>query len=215
MPKEIFILGINSSSRGKRGFTDKLLQQVLDGAERFGAKTKTIYLADKNIKPCDGKCSDSLKSCKYPCPIKDDVNGILKEILNADGVVFGTPTYWFSMSGLMKNLLDRMTCLENNGYLCEGKIAGFVAVEEVSGAISAILPLAGALSHMGFIIPPYAMICSNHEEIKNKKGWVFWDTGLLGKNMVMLAGLQKEMQVSYDYPKKWYKNKNVSSRAKV
>lgn len=220
MEKEkIFILGINSSSRGKRGMTEKLLKQVLSSAEKFGARTKIIHLANKKIKPCDGKCSDSLEKCKYPCPIKDDVQVIFKEILKADGIVFGVPAYWFNVPGQMKNLIDRMTCLENDGYLCEGKIAGFVAPEQVAGGLNAILSIAATLSHMGFVIPPYSMIFSRQEEVANKNGWVFWDTHLLGKNIVMLAKAQKQLGLSYDYPKEMYKDKRtkkyISQRAKV
>lgn len=191
MKKEIFILGINSSSRGKRGETEKLLRQVMDSAKKYRAKTKIIYLKNKNIKPCDGRCSDSLRLCRYPCPIKDDVQIIFEDILKADGIVFGVPSYWFNVPGSMKNLIDRMTCLENKVYLCEGKIAGFVAPEAVSGGLNTILSIAGTLIHMGFLILPYSMIFSKNEEVKDKKGWVFWDTQLLGKNMVMLAKTQK------------------------
>ena len=38
---------------------------------------------------------------------EDDYNAIINQILVADILLFSTPIYWYSMSGLMKNFVDR------------------------------------------------------------------------------------------------------------
>ncbi|NMH73970.1 flavodoxin family protein [Bacillus sp. RO2] len=38
---------------------------------------------------------------------KDDYNALLKRILQHDTLIFATPIYWYSMSGMMKNFVDR------------------------------------------------------------------------------------------------------------
>lgn len=38
---------------------------------------------------------------------KDDYNSIIDRILPHDILIFSTPIYWYSMSGLMKNFIDR------------------------------------------------------------------------------------------------------------
>ena len=42
------------------------------------------------------------------CPLKDDRNKLIEKINNSDGVVFASPNYSFSVSGLMKVFLDRL-----------------------------------------------------------------------------------------------------------
>ncbi|WP_400246653.1 flavodoxin family protein [Niallia sp. JL1B1071] len=37
----------------------------------------------------------------------DDYNAIIDLVLAHDILIFSTPIYWFSMSGLMKNFIDR------------------------------------------------------------------------------------------------------------
>ena len=44
-------------------------------------------------------------------PASDNFNQLIEEILNHDIIIFATPVYWYSMSGLMKNVFDRFTDL--------------------------------------------------------------------------------------------------------
>lgn len=46
---------------------------------------------------------------KYPS--SDNFNELVEVILKHDTIIFATPVYWYSMSGLMKNLFDRFTDL--------------------------------------------------------------------------------------------------------
>ena len=63
----------------------------------------------------------------------DDIDKLLKRLENADGIIFGTPTYWFNMSARMKNLLERFIVTEKgNEYTLEGIVAGFVATGRVT-----------------------------------------------------------------------------------
>ena len=50
------------------------------------------------------------------CVIKDDVQEIMDEVLNADVVVWATPIYYYEMSGQMKTLLDRLNPLFTSNY---------------------------------------------------------------------------------------------------
>lgn len=43
----------------------------------------------------------------------DDFLPIMRKVVNYDTIIFATPVYWYSMSGLLKNFFDRMTdCLK-------------------------------------------------------------------------------------------------------
>ncbi|SHE77777.1 Multimeric flavodoxin WrbA [Seinonella peptonophila] len=39
--------------------------------------------------------------------VDDDYDTLIKQVVNSDLIVFATPLYWYGMSGLMKNFIDR------------------------------------------------------------------------------------------------------------
>jgi hypothetical protein len=100
------VLAINGSMKAKNGCTDKILQPLLIGMQKAGAETATIYLAEKNVKHCLG-CMACWDKIPGKCVIDDDMSKILEEMLKADLVIYGTPLYCYSTSGLMKDCLDR------------------------------------------------------------------------------------------------------------
>jgi multimeric flavodoxin WrbA len=102
------ILGIVGSYR-KAGNTDILVKKVLEGAENCGIDTNYIFLPDFNIKDCIG-----CEGCKtnYKCVVKDDMQKIYPLIEKADALVIGSPTYFYNVTGITKNLLNRLYCYE-------------------------------------------------------------------------------------------------------
>jgi len=100
------VLAFNGSPRGKRSNTDRILQPFLRGARDARAETETIYLKDLEIKPCLG-CFACCTKTPGVCVQKDDMVPLLKKIRHAEIRVYATPLYVFTVSGLMKNFLDR------------------------------------------------------------------------------------------------------------
>lgn len=100
------VLAINGSPRGKEGNTEVLIKLFLEGCRQAGAETETIYLKDKNIHSCSG-CFTCWTKTPGKCIHKDDMEELLKKHLEADIVVYGTPLYYFSYTGIMKNYMDR------------------------------------------------------------------------------------------------------------
>lgn len=102
------ILGIVGSYR-KSGNTDILVKKVLEGAAKNGIDTNYIFLPDFNIKDCIG-----CEGCKanYKCVIKDDMQKIYPLIERADALVIGSPTYFYNVTGITKNFLNRLYCYE-------------------------------------------------------------------------------------------------------
>ncbi|WP_286923819.1 MULTISPECIES: flavodoxin family protein [Lysinibacillus] len=41
--------------------------------------------------------------------VDDDYDQIIQAFLTSDIVIFATPIYWYSMSGIMKNMIDRLS----------------------------------------------------------------------------------------------------------
>lgn len=101
MSKNILII---STSPRKNGNSEMLADAFLNGARDAGNSVEKISLYDKAIGFCKG-CLACQKTGR--CVIHDDADIIVGKMLNADGLVFATPIYYYEMSGQMKTMLDR------------------------------------------------------------------------------------------------------------
>ncbi len=121
------IMGICGSPRN--GNTEWMLERVLEAARNAGAETELILLKDKDIKLCRGclSCEVEDETTAGVCVIKDEMEPLLSKMLAADGFVFGTPVYFYMLSGLMKNFMDRTIPI---WPLLKNKTAAGVAVAE-------------------------------------------------------------------------------------
>jgi multimeric flavodoxin WrbA len=104
--KGLKVLGIQGSAR-RDGNTHDLLEAVLKGAASGGAKVSRLALLDYDIKQI-GDCRACLK--KGLCVNQDDYAKVIRPVLDADVIVWGSPVYWYSVSGLIKVFLDRWSC---------------------------------------------------------------------------------------------------------
>ena len=121
------ILGISGSPR--KGNTEWMVEKVLDAARDAGAETELVLLRDKEIQLCRGCFVCEVGPDRKPgvCLIKDDMAPLLGKMLAADAFVFGTPVYFYMLSALLKNLMDRTVPI---WPLLKGKKAVGVAVAE-------------------------------------------------------------------------------------
>ena len=102
------IFAVNGSPR-KNGNTAQLLQKALEGAASVGAEVKLIQLADLDFSGC--RSCFACKKLENPAPgcvLKDDLAEILKELLQSDGIIMGSPIYFGAESGLCRNFLERL-----------------------------------------------------------------------------------------------------------
>jgi multimeric flavodoxin WrbA len=116
------ILGLCGSMR-KGGNTEFLVNEVLQGAQEEGAEIELYRVSGKDIKPCDG-CHTCMKTGE--CHVQDDMQGLYKKMLEADGIIYGTPSYFYTMSGQLKNIIDRTTALNCPGRSLANKVGSVV-----------------------------------------------------------------------------------------
>ena len=194
----VYILGLNGSPR-TYGNTYKLLKIALEAAKKLGATTEIINLYEYDIKDCIGCLSDEPLACRYPCVIDDDMRKIYDEILKADGVIFATPIYWYSPSGIIKRVIDRLTALENMIFVSgrswvEGKVAGIIAVGNDSGEIQLISLMYATLNSMGFIIPPFALSFFNVQRDVLNDDETLLEAANVGRSVTLMAKLVSEFK---------------------
>lgn len=108
-------------------------QQQAAGSQGFQMKTKVLFInASENR---DGNTSRMAKSLLGNTPYDqlnlvdyrvdslgqnfegDQFDVVLKAMQQADIIVIGTPVYWHTMSGSLKNVIDRMYTVRNNANL--------------------------------------------------------------------------------------------------
>ena len=99
------VLVINSSCRSKSN-SGALGMHVGKGAEKAGHTVTVIEIGRLRIEPCRG-CLHCLKPSIGACIIKDDMQELYPMVQEADAIIFASPVYWFTMSGQIKQFLDR------------------------------------------------------------------------------------------------------------
>lgn len=165
------ILGISGSLRGAEGNSDKMLREFMAFVERYGGKPEIVRLTDINIITCEGcasKTKDKL-AWTFPCVHDglDDTSELLKKIIECDGLVVASGTYWGDKSSLVQQLFEKMTPLENNRYdildkfnrdPIEGKHCAVLVSYNSYGASSVAESIDKALACMGFARGPYGVI---------------------------------------------------------
>lgn len=99
------ILGICGSPRGSKSTTLRLVQAVLDGAKASGAEIELVDICKHDIEFCNA-CQVCFK--KGRCVHEDDFAKLYEKILAADGLVWGSPNYFHTVTAQMKIAIDRM-----------------------------------------------------------------------------------------------------------
>jgi len=128
------VLGIVCSAR-KGGNTEILVKEALDGAKETGANVELLKISEMKITPCDG-CTTCHQSGE--CRIKDEMQKVYKKILAADGIILGSPVYFWAISGQAKTLMDRTYALRYPHHKLENKVGGAIAVAGRRGSVSAL-----------------------------------------------------------------------------
>ena len=187
------ILGISCSPRTS-GNTDILIVEALEGARAEGAEAELFSLAGKEIKPCDG-CGSCHKTGK--CHIDDDMAAVYGKMAEADGIIFGTPIYFYGMAAQCKALIDRTFAPPGKGKSLTNKVGGVVVVAGSVGIIDAVKDLY-------FYFAVKRMLAGNWVgAYVNNRGDISSKTGAmkaareLGQDMVQIAGK------GFEYPREF------------
>ena len=134
------ILIVNSTFR-KKGNSEILAAEFERGAVDGGNIVKTINLRDIELKYCIG-CLSCQKTGK--CVLNDDVGALLPLFAAADVLVFATPVYYYSVSGQLKTMIDRINPLFCGQYnFREIYLIACAADEDASAADGAVKAVQG------------------------------------------------------------------------
>lgn len=128
----MLIVGINGSPRGEKSNSRFLLTKALEAAsdvlvEGKGKKASTLLLdiTDFNIRHCTG-CDACVR--QRPCPENehDDMPKLEEKLTQADAVIIAAPSYFTSVPGVLKDLMDRSRTLKMLDHQLKDKLFGAI-----------------------------------------------------------------------------------------
>lgn len=141
------VIAFNGSAR-KDGNTAALIGYVLEELEKENIETELYQLAGKKVHGCTA-CMKCVQNKDRRCSIDDDVlNECFEKMIEADGIILGSPTYFTDVSAEMKALIDRAGFLSRaNGDLLRRKTGAAVVAVRRAGSIHAF----DTINHFFFI----------------------------------------------------------------
>jgi multimeric flavodoxin WrbA len=146
-------VAINGSPR-RGGNTEMLLKKALAPLVDAGWDTELIQLGGTPIRGCLA-CYQCFEKKNHRCSQKDDLfNHCLEQMLAADAILLGSPTYFTDVSAEMKALLDRAGLVAvANGGLFRGKIGAAVIAVRRGGGTHAFDTINHMFLMSGVIVP--------------------------------------------------------------
>ena len=130
------VLAINSSGR-KDGNTAILIDHVFQELNKAGIETELVQLAGQIIEPCKACWAcQGMKNCVHK---KDTFCNTFEKMVEADGILLGSPVYTANVSANMQAFLERaaVVCDMNPGLLTH-KAGAAVTAARRGGALQAV-----------------------------------------------------------------------------
>lgn len=123
------VIAFNGSAR-KDSNTAILIRHVFGELEKEGIETEMIQLAPKPLRGCLACYKCFINADKRCIQTKDNLNTYIEKMVDADGIILGSPVYFASVSSEMTALIDRagMVCKANSDLLRHKVGAAVIAV---------------------------------------------------------------------------------------
>ncbi len=149
----MYALAINASPR-KGGNTETLISHVLAPLNAAGWETRTVNIGNAVMSGCRA-CMGCGRNRNNKCVITADAfNDVFAEMLKADAIIMGSPTYFTDVSAEMKALIDRSGYVAgSNGNPFAGKIGAAVIAVRRGGATQAYDTINHLFLKMNMIVP--------------------------------------------------------------
>jgi len=128
------VVAFNGSPR-KEGNTFQSLQIVMAELQKEGIETELIQVGGKALHGCTA-CYGCYKNKDRECVIKkDDLNSYVAKMIEADGIIIGSPVYFSNVTSEVKAFMDRAGLVARaNDYLLDKKVGAAVLAVRRAGA---------------------------------------------------------------------------------
>jgi multimeric flavodoxin WrbA len=188
------------------GNTAILVNEALKGAQQEGAENVEFFsLSGKEIKPCDG-CETCLETGR--CHIDDDMQTVYQKLVEADGIIYGSPIYHYNMTAQAKALIDRTLIFCGRTAKVPNRLAnkvgGVIVVGGGSGRIDAVKDLYFYIVIHHMIPADYVAALAHGEGVVREDKISMKAACELGREMVQLSRRGFKYPTEFDRPLKIY-----------
>lgn len=134
MEKPIKVVLFNGSPREK-GNTYHCLRMVMNELEQEQIKCELIWIGMEKLSQCR-ECYLCNENQNKKCSIEDDkMNEYIAKMLDADGIIIGSPTFFSNVTAPIKALIDRAGLVAKvNGDMLKRKVGASVIAVRRAGA---------------------------------------------------------------------------------
>jgi multimeric flavodoxin WrbA len=128
------VVAFNGSAR-KDGNTAILINYVLSELRDEGIETELVQLAGQKIHGCIA-CYKCMENKDRQCAVKNDIaNECIGKMIEADGIILGSPTYFSDVTTEMKALIDRAGFVGRmNDFMFKRKLGAAIVAVRRAGA---------------------------------------------------------------------------------
>ncbi|AAM03780.1 TPA: flavodoxin family protein [Methanosarcina acetivorans] len=129
------VIAFNGSPR-KEGNTVTLIKHILAELEKEGIETEMVQIGGKSVHGCTA-CAKCYENKDKRCVIdKDIVNECIEKMLEADGIILASPTYFSDLTPELKALIDRAGFVAKaNNEMFRYKVGAAVVAVRRAGAV--------------------------------------------------------------------------------
>ena len=140
------VTAFNGSPRTD-GNTVHLVRHVFSALEQEGIETELYQLGGRNIRGC-AACYGCFKNKDGRCAVDDVANECIEKMVQSDGIILASPTYFADVSAEMKALIDRAGLVSiANGRTLKRKIGAAVVAVRRAGSVHVF----DSINHFFFI----------------------------------------------------------------
>lgn len=128
------VVAFNGSPK-VNGNTAQSLGIVLEELRKEGIETELVQVGGKKLSGCIA-CMMCWNKQNKRCAIEDDeMNSFIEKIIEADGILIGSPTYFSNVTTEIKALIDRAGFVaKSNSGLLKGKVGAPVVAVRRAGS---------------------------------------------------------------------------------
>ncbi|MDR0309720.1 MAG: flavodoxin family protein [Candidatus Methanoplasma sp.] len=129
------VVAFNCSPR-ENGNTARMIKDVFKVLNSEGIETELVHVGGKDMHGCRA-CGSCGKTKNMRCILDDDIlNECVRKMVEADGIIIGSPTYFADVTSEAKALIDRAGYVtRNNGTALRRKAGAAVVAARRAGGI--------------------------------------------------------------------------------
>lgn len=130
------VTAFNGSPR-KEGNTSLLIGKALEALNKEGITTELIQVGGQKLHGCIA-CYQCFSRKDKRCAVTDDIaNSCIEKMLESDGIIIGSPTYFAALTPETKALIDRCGMVSRaNDDMFKRKAGAAVVAARRAGAIN-------------------------------------------------------------------------------